>query len=118
MPERIERVVRRVNIVTVIAPLGFFLAILVAVAVVIGARDDQQQRCEAGNSVRADVRELAGTTASGFSELANIIVGDEPRTPEEQARIDTAREQYDARVVAPLSDLADAAGSLAPRDCP
>jgi hypothetical protein len=78
---------------------------------------DERAACERGNDLRADVREVAGTTASGFNEFAAILVGDGERTPEQQERIDEAREAFDARVVDPLKELASDDGSLAGRKC-
>lgn len=80
-------------------------------------RDDELSACVRGNELRADVREVAGTTASGFNEFAAILIGEGARTPEQQARIDEARVAFDARVVDPLNELADEEGSLAGRDC-
>lgn len=121
----VHRVRRSVPIVSVSGVLALILSVVALVysSTVADQREadrqqTEQEACERGNAFRADVRDLADTTASGFTELADIIVGDEERTPEEQAAIDRARALYEERVVDPIEALASDGGTLADRECP
>lgn len=120
----ITRVLRRVPVFSVAGTIAIVLA-LVALFYTSNLAEQrendrersEQQACIRGNDFRAEVRELALRTAGGFTGLADIIVGDEERTPEQQAEINEARALYDEIVVDPIQALADESGDLGPRNC-